>query len=320
MSKQKQQSVEVDSIQVLLHEAKKTSRRVYNNAIAFLVLGLLVASAGVLYFYFSNDAIFLDRAFYEDKISELKANNASTVRDFNSLNKLYRKQLVSDSALIRTTNRSVRLGKKVFSSYIDLYNAIIDSDLQTGNSKARLKYIIFKSSEHDNLIEIFRAGFDRVADDIDSQNKSREEALDVIRKFQYDLSNPIKPEKSTNAYDKPELVFSPKLVYGFLSRIGGLIFIELIAFYLLKQYRVTINDFKYYNSVLMQVRANLFLVQKAEMLDDNKQKIEIISKIFNNESIVHEFDDKDNSDIGINSTDIDSLKKLFDSIKELIKK
>lgn len=47
------------------------------------------------------------------------------------------------------------------------------------------------------------------------------------------------------------------LLFVFLPRFGALFFIEFIAFFFLKQYRITMDDFKYYDSIKRQREGNV---------------------------------------------------------------
>ena len=82
-----------------------------------------------------------------------------------------------------------------------------------------------------------------------------------------------------------------EMLISFIPRIGALVFIELIAFFFLKQYRVTIDDFKYYESIKRQREANLFIF-KIHIEDEDlvkKENIESLLKsleLFQNPSLL----------------------------------
>lgn len=58
------------------------------------------------------------------------------------------------------------------------------------------------------------------------------------------------------------------LLFAFLPRLGALFFIEFIAFFFLKQYRITMDDFKYYEAISRQ-RENNLLKLKLHMKNEN---------------------------------------------------
>ncbi|MBO3272241.1 hypothetical protein [Hymenobacter defluvii] len=312
--------MEKNAIQDLLNEAEITSKKIYTTAIVFLGLGLLIAGGGVLYFYFSNDALFLDRAFYEDNINVLQADKNNLTKNNKLLATAYDKKLKMDSIDAKIINSLAKLNKETIASYAELYNSIVKSSAAAKDGQQQLDYIFTKLEKHRPLFERYNKAYGVAMGPVDKSNELLEEKSDIIRAYRTSVNAPDKPLKLTNVYDKPELVFSPKLVYGFFSRLGGLVFIELIAFFILKQYRINMNDFKYYDSIVRQARTNLYLISKVDAIEDNKDKVDILGKLFSNASFDQKQFSHNDSDSVVSSNDIDSLKKLFDSIKELIKK
>jgi len=63
---------------------------------------------------------------------------------------------------------------------------------------------------------------------------------------------------------------------SFLPRFGGLIFIEFIAFFFLKQYRVTMTEFSSYEEIKRQRESNLFLFRLFEFYEKESEPFDKI--------------------------------------------
>ncbi|AWH84753.1 hypothetical protein HYN59_06285 [Flavobacterium album] len=70
--------------------------------------------------------------------------------------------------------------------------------------------------------------------------------------------------------------FYSKLFVEYLPRIGTLIFVETIAFFFLRQYRLTMEEFRYYEAIKRQ-RENQYAVFK--LINDYKDKPELFEKL-----------------------------------------
>lgn len=70
--------------------------------------------------------------------------------------------------------------------------------------------------------------------------------------------------------------FYSKLLIEYLPRIGTLIFVETIAFFFLRQYRQTMEEFRYYEAIKRQ-RENQYAVFK--LVNDYKDKPELFEKL-----------------------------------------
>ena len=64
----------------------------------------------------------------------------------------------------------------------------------------------------------------------------------------------------------------------YLPKFGALFFIEFIAFFFLKQYRITMEDYNYYETIKRQYEYNLFKLKFFR--EENEIKTEITDKIF----------------------------------------
>lgn len=304
-------------IQSQLDEAKRIARKTYSNALLFLGLGLLVASIGVFYFYFSNDAVFLDRTFYEDKINSLQASLDKSHQENSLLSKTYDKRIETDSANTVVFNKLIRANNNLSRLYRGMFNNIVDDVNSPAFGKEVIGKTLTKNSRYIDAIDKNTQSTNKM-NFAAAKLSSEREAL--INKYLKSVDSPVKISRPTSTYDRPELVFSPKLVYGFFSRLGGLLFIEIIAFYLLKQYRVNMTDFKYYDNIVRQTRANLYLVNMAEKVEDEKTRMDMISRFLSVTPSALINPEKDEADSLIGVADIELVKKLLDSVKDFVKK
>lgn len=110
-----------------------------------------------------------------------------------------------------------------------------------------------------------------------------------------------------------------KLLLEYLPRIGTLIFVEAIAFFFLRQYRQTMEEFRYYEAIKRQ-RENQYAIFK--LVNEYKDKPEIFDKLISYCS----FNENPNKLIQGESTAIIEAEKvitkdseIFDKLIELVK-
>jgi hypothetical protein len=84
---------------------------------------------------------------------------------------------------------------------------------------------------------------------------------------------------SIQRFDVSENEKTTEIFLLYLPRFGALFFTEFIAFFFLKQYRITMEDYKYYETIKRQYEYNLFKLKF--LLQESEVKTEIIDKIFN---------------------------------------
>jgi len=65
--------------------------------------------------------------------------------------------------------------------------------------------------------------------------------------------------KSLTTTNQSETFDSTRYLLELMPRLGCLIFIELIAFFFLKQYRITMDEFRYYDSKKREVESNFLI-------------------------------------------------------------
>ena len=74
---------------------------------------------------------------------------------------------------------------------------------------------------------------------------------------------------------EPELRFIDN-VFIYIPRFGVLFFIEFIAFYFLKQYRLNMEDYRYYESVIRNMEESLFLYNIIGVYKDDVELVKVI--------------------------------------------
>jgi hypothetical protein len=97
-----------------------------------------------------------------------------------------------------------------------------------------------------------------------------------------------------------------------LPRIGALLFIELIAFFFLKQYRITMDEFRHYENIKRQRESDLAKFKIIENADNKDDSFKLIEKL--SLHVVHENLKKDES------TELLELRKLDKSELDILSK
>lgn len=90
-----------------------------------------------------------------------------------------------------------------------------------------------------------------------------------------------------------------EMIVLFLPRFGALFFIEFVAFFFLKQYRITMDEFKYYESLKRQRESNLLMlkIQLDKTLNKEKEMLKSILdrlELFSNPTILKENETTEN--------------------------
>jgi hypothetical protein len=307
------------SIKEAIKKAEQTASKVFNSALSFLFIGLLVATVGIIYFYFSNDALNLDRGFYEDRINNLEAINSNLSRDISLIAEAYDKRLGRDTIADKALDRELLVSQKTRKYYVDFYNSIVS--LYQGADKDVVKKFNRVIDSNSAKIDALNAEASATKKPVAHIIKSNKELDDMINKYLFNRRNPVKYTKSASSvspYDRPEFILSPRNVYGFLTRLSGLLFMELIAFYLLRQYRINMNDFRHYDGIANQLRANAYVMDKFELVKEEKNVVDLLGKLLVTNS------SSSNSDLeagsSVISADSEAVKKLLDLAKDLLKK
>ena len=71
----------------------------------------------------------------------------------------------------------------------------------------------------------------------------------------------------------------------YLPRFGALFFIEFIAFFFLKQYRIMIEEYRYYEAIKRKRQDNLCLMELVEKHHDNPELLKDLIKIIKQDAV-----------------------------------
>lgn len=106
----------------------------------------------------------------------------------------------------------------------------------------------------------------------------------------------------------------------YLPRFGALFFIEFIAFFFLKQYRIMLEEYRYYEAIKRKRQDNLNLI---ELIETHKDNIELLKLLTDNlsQTIITKLSNGETTEIletqKIVNQDMDIFSKLSDLIKEI---
>lgn len=106
----------------------------------------------------------------------------------------------------------------------------------------------------------------------------------------------------------------------YLPRFGALFFIEFIAFFFLKQYRIMLEEYRYYEVIKRKRQDNLNLI---ELIETNKDNLELLKLITENisQTVITKLSNGETTEIletqKIINQDLDIFSKFTELIKEL---
>jgi len=109
----------------------------------------------------------------------------------------------------------------------------------------------------------------------------------------------------------------------YLPRFGALFFVEFIAFFFLKQYRIMLEEYRYYEAIKRKRQDNLKLV---ELIDTYKDNIDLLKLLTENlsQTVVKRLSKGETTEIletqKIVNQDLDIFGKLTELVKEVRKK
>lgn len=105
---------------------------------------------------------------------------------------------------------------------------------------------------------------------------------------------------------------------AFLPRLGGLFFVEFIAFFFLKQYRITMDEFRYYELVKRQRESNLAIILLETELESKNGELDRLMKhlkFFENLDIVKNGETTTLLESRkYSNEELDVLKKIIDNL------
>ncbi|WP_160112237.1 hypothetical protein [Aquimarina sp. AU58] len=103
-------------------------------------------------------------------------------------------------------------------------------------------------------------------------------------------------------------VYYDKFLMNFIPRLSLVLFIELFAFFFLKQYKSNLEDIKYYNNEKTNIDFRILAIKIAETLEDKTMHDQIINSFI---SIDRNFKlDKDQSTIQLEKMKLDNEQNL----------
>ena len=106
----------------------------------------------------------------------------------------------------------------------------------------------------------------------------------------------------------------------YLPRFGALFFIEFIAFFFLKQYRIMLEEYRYYEAIKRKRQDNFVLVELIEKYKDNPELLKtLVDKV--NQSTITKLANGETTEVletqKIVNQDMDIFSKFTDLIKEI---
>lgn len=109
----------------------------------------------------------------------------------------------------------------------------------------------------------------------------------------------------------------------YLPRFGALFFIEFIAFFFLKQYRIMLEEYRYYEAIKRKRQDNLNMIQLIEAHNDNLELLKILMENIS-QTVVTKLSNGETTEIletqRILNQDMDIFSKFTDFIKEIKKR
>ncbi len=126
------------------------------------------------------------------------------------------------------------------------------------------------------------------------------------------FSSPLFPTTSSSDFIQRLLEYSP--------RFGALFFIESIAFFFLKQYRIMLEEYRYYEAIKRKRQDNFVLVELIEKYKDNPELLKIlIDKV--SQSTITKLANGETTEVletqKIVNQEMDIFSKFIDLIKEI---
>lgn len=106
----------------------------------------------------------------------------------------------------------------------------------------------------------------------------------------------------------------------YLPRFGALFFIEFIAFFFLKQYRIMLEEYRYYEAIKRKRQDNINLIELIETHKDNLELLKILTENIS-QTVITKLSNGETTEIletqKIVNQDMDIFSKFTDLIKEI---
>lgn len=126
------------------------------------------------------------------------------------------------------------------------------------------------------------------------------------------FSSPLFPTATSTDFTQRILEYSP--------RFGALFFIESIAFFFLKQYRIMLEEYRYYEAIKRKRQDNFVLVELIEKHKDNPELYKTLADKVT-QSTITKLANGETTEVletqKIVNQDMDIFSKLIDLIKEI---
>lgn len=106
-----------------------------------------------------------------------------------------------------------------------------------------------------------------------------------------------------------------KFIFSVFDRFGMPIFVETVAFYLFRQFRITMDDFKYYNRITAIRESYLVIVKlfKSDVPKQDRDKIVKVLDLYNDPDVLKGDQKLRSSDIrSVTNDELNFLKSLLD--------
>lgn len=140
----------------------------------------------------------------------------------------------------------------------------------------------------------------------------------VVKALRQAIINQIMNNDS--AQSKSDYVYFGVKVIDYLPRFGALLLVEFVAFFFLKQYRVMLEEYRYYESLKRKRQDDLSFALFLEFNKDNHELIKIFSQRFS-DIVPHKLAKDETTQVletqKILNQEMDLIGKLTDLIKSI---
>jgi len=109
----------------------------------------------------------------------------------------------------------------------------------------------------------------------------------------------------------------------FLPRIGALLFVEFVAFFFLKQYRIMMEEYRYYEAIKRKKQNNYLIVNLIEKYSDQEEVLKQILDKCSFDELNRKIGKEDSAEIlevqKLGNQEFNLIEKVMDLIKEIKK-
>lgn len=123
---------------------------------------------------------------------------------------------------------------------------------------------------------------------------------------------------NSSSQGKSDYLYFGVKVIDYLPRFGALLLVEFVAFFFLKQYRIMLEEYRYYESLKRKRQDDLSFALFLEYNKDNQELIKLVSQRFS-DTILHKIGKDETTQVletqKILNQEMDLIGKLTDLIK-----